>query len=389
MNLHEFQSKDLFKSYEIDVPKGIPVSNIKDAIKVYNELGSKKIVVKAQVHAGGRGKAGGVKIVDNLNDLEHEVKGMLGRHLVTHQTDSHGQPINQVLLELPSEIKKEYYLSILIDRATQKIKVVASSEGGMDIEAVADETPEKIIQIDVDPTLGLQPYQSRQLGFKIGLQLHHMRQFVSILDKLYRLFCDKDLSLLEINPLIVNQDDQLVCLDAKINIDDNALYRQKDLAKLRDLSQEDARESQAMQWDLNYVHLDGNIGCMVNGAGLAMATMDIIKVCGGNPANFLDVGGGATEERVTEGFKIILSDKNVKGIFVNIFGGIVKCNLIADGIIKACEQCKLDIPVVVRLVGNNAELGSEILNKSGLNLTAVKDLSQASQTIVDKVGASL
>ncbi|MAJ82278.1 MAG: ADP-forming succinate--CoA ligase subunit beta [Legionellales bacterium] len=385
MDLHEYQGKALLRENGITVPDGVAVGNLSDAVKAYKVLESERVVIKAQVHAGGRGKAGGVKIVSNQGELENEVKNLLGSNLVTHQTDKNGLPIHQVLIETPSNIVKEYYLSILVDRTSQMIKIVASSEGGMDIEAVAESNPEKIIQIDVDPTLGLQPFQSRELGFAIGLKPVHIKQFTLMLSKLYKLFCDNDLSLVEINPLITNDKEEVICLDSKISVDENALYRQKALASYRDPSQEDERENHAKQWDLNYVHLDGNIGCMVNGAGLAMATMDIIKVCGGLPANFLDVGGGATEERVTEGFKIILSDKNVRGIFVNIFGGIVKCDLIADGIINACQQCNLDIPVVVRLVGNNAELGAKKLNDSGLNLIGVDDLLEASKCIVQKV----
>lgn len=386
MNLHEYQAKQLFREFSIPVPEGSVVKNLVEALAVYDEMNIGTVVVKAQVHAGGRGKAGGVKIVNNKDELSDIVKKLLGSQLVTYQTDANGQPVNQILLEAPSTIKTELYLSMLVDRASQTVTIVASSEGGVDIETVANETPEKITQVSISPIIGVLPYIARDLGKKLGFDKDQTKQFFLILKKMYDLFLEKDLAMIEINPLIINGDNQLVCLDAKVSADENALYRQKEIAMLHDPSQEDDRENHAKKWDLNYVHLDGNIGCMVNGAGLAMATMDIIKVSGGEPANFLDVGGSATAERVTEGFKIILSDTNVKGIFVNIFGGIVKCDLIADGIIEASKQCKLDIPVVVRLVGNNAELGSEKLNESGLNLIAINDLNEATKCIVEKVG---
>ncbi len=385
MNLHEYQAKQLLKQYGIPVPLGEIVWNAESALGVADRLGSNRWVAKAQVHAGGRGKAGGVKIVDNKNDLQAAVKALLGTRLVTYQTDAHGQPVNQILIEQPSEIARELYLGAVIDRATQRVVFMASTEGGMEIEHVAKNTPEKILTITVDPTVGLLPYQCRELFFGLDLNNSQMQSFTDILMGLYKMFIERDLSLLEINPLVVTKSGQLICLDGKINIDDNALYRQPELRQMHDASQEDERENRAQQWNLNYIALEGDIGCMVNGAGLAMATMDLIKLNGGQPANFLDVGGGATEERVKEAFKIITSDKNVKGIFVNIFGGIVRCDLIADGIIAAVAEVGIQVPVVVRLEGNRADLGAAKLAESGLNIAAVQDFSEAAKTIVELV----
>lgn len=382
MNLHEYQAKQLLKSYGIPVPSGEVVADLGSAAGAASRVGGKRWVVKAQVHAGGRGKAGGVKIVDNEADLTAAVKALLGKNLVTYQTDAHGQPVNQILIEEPSEIARELYLGAVIDRASQRIVFMASTEGGMEIEEVAKKSPEKILTATVDPFVGLQPYQCRELFFKLKLDNSQMGAFTEILMGLYRMFVERDLSLLEINPLVVTKSGKLICLDGKINIDENALYRQPELRDMRDPTQEDERETRAQQWNLNYISLDGDIGCMVNGAGLAMATMDLIKLNGGKPANFLDVGGGATEERVKEAFKIIVSDHHVKGIFVNIFGGIVRCDLIADGIIAAVADVGVKVPVVVRLEGNNADLGAKKLAASGLNITAATGFADGAQKIV-------
>ena len=386
MNLHEYQAKNLLRQYNVAVPDGRAVFDVAAAVEAADELGGDKWVVKAQVHAGGRGKAGGVKIVDNKEDLQAAVKAMLGTRLVTFQTDERGQPVNQVLIEQPSNIANELYLGAVIDRTTQRIVFMASTEGGVEIEKVAEETPEKILKVIIDPIVGMQPFQCRQLFFGLGIDKSLLRDFTKIVMGLYQMFVDCDFSLLEINPLVVTAENKLFCLDAKVNLDPNALYRQKALAEQRDTTQEDERENRAAQWELNYVALDGKIGCMVNGAGLAMATMDIIKLQGGEPANFLDVGGGATKERVTEAFKIILSDDNVKGIFVNIFGGIVRCDLIADGIIAAVEDVGVEVPVVVRLEGNNAELGAKKLADSGLNITPATGFTDGAKKIVELVG---
>ncbi|HFE38185.1 MAG TPA: ADP-forming succinate--CoA ligase subunit beta, partial [Gammaproteobacteria bacterium] len=347
-----------------------------------DSLACSRYVVKAQVHAGGRGKAGGVKITDTKQAALDAIQSMLGTHLVTFQTDANGQPVNQVLIEAPSDIARELYLGAVIDRALQRVVIMASTEGGMDIEKVAEETPDKIIKSVVHPLVGLQPYQCRQLGFGLGLNGDQIKQFSKILSGLMTLFHEKDLSLIEINPLVVTKQGALLCLDGKINIDDSALYRLPDIEKMRDVSQEDEREVQARKWDLNYIALDGEIGCMVNGAGLAMATMDLIKLHGGDPANFLDVGGGATKERVSEAFKIILSDDNVKAVLVNIFGGIVRCDMIAEGIIGAVQEVQVAVPVVVRLEGNNAARGRELLRASGLKIIAAESLDQAAEKVV-------
>lgn len=385
MNLHEYQAKHLLTQYDIPVPGSEVVWNPESAVDAASNLGGNRWVVKAQVHAGGRGKAGGVKIVDSKDALKTAVKEMLGSRLVTYQTDAQGQPVNQVLIEQPSDIARELYLGAVIDRASQRIVFMASTEGGVEIEKVAEESPEKILKVTVDPTVGMQPFQCRQLFFGLGLDHSQMRSFTHIVMGLYKLFVEQDLSLLEINPLVVTASGELICLDAKINIDDNALYRQAELREMRDTTQENEQETLAQQWELSYIKLDGNIGCMVNGAGLAMATMDLIKLHGGEPANFLDVGGSATKERVTEAFKIIISDANVKGILVNIFGGIVRCDLIADGIIAAVADVGVNVPVVVRLEGNNAELGAKKLAESGLNIVAATGFSDAAQRIVDLV----
>lgn len=385
MNLHEYQAKQIFAQYSMPVPKNVVVAALDEVEVALQTLRKGGLVVKAQVHAGGRGKAGGVQLVTSAAEVKPAVKKMLGSQLVTFQTTAAGQPVNQVLIEETCNIARELYLGAVIDRSSRRVVIMASTEGGMDIEKVASETPEKILKTKIHPVTGLQPFQARELAFGLGLEGDQIKQFSQLLAGLAAMFVEKDLSLVEINPLVVTAEGDLMCLDGKINIDDNALYRQKQLFAMRDASQEDARENRAREWDLNYISLDGDIGCMVNGAGLAMATMDLIKLCGGEPANFLDVGGGATKERVSEAFKIILSDHNVKGVLVNIFGGIVRCDLIAEGIIGAIEEVKVSVPVVVRLEGNNAELGSQLLKDSGLNLIAANDLTDAAAKIVAEV----
>ncbi len=385
MNLHEYQAKQLLSQYNIPAPGGEIASNAEEAVAAAKHLGGDAWVVKAQVHAGGRGKAGGVKFVRSLDDVRQLSQTLIGKNLVTYQTDAKGQPVNIVLISEPTDIKRELYLGAVVDRAYKRVVFMASTEGGVEIEKVAEEHPEKIHHIVIDPLVGVMPYQARELGFALQLDSEQIKQFTHIMTQLGKMFVDCDLSMLEINPLVVRTDDKLTCLDAKIVVDDNAMYRQPALRAMRDTTQEDERENRAHNWELNYIALDGDIGCMVNGAGLAMATMDLIKLHGGNPANFLDVGGGATKERVTEAFKIILSDENVKGILVNIFGGIVRCDMIAEGILSAVSEVGVDIPVVVRLEGNNAELAAKILNESGLNIIAAKSFDDAAQQIVKAV----
>lgn len=381
MNIHEYQAKQLFKDYGIPVSEGIVVSSVEEALIAHDKLQG-RFVVKAQAHTGGRGKAGGVVLVENNEQLTAESKRMLGSTLVTNQTGPTGLPVNQLLIEVPTDIKEELYLSLLVDRSSKRVVIIASRAGGMNIEEVAATTPEKIIKTTVDPAAGLQAYQCRMLGFSLGFSGVQIRQFQKILFALYKLFNDKDVSLVEINPLVVNTDDDLIALDAKLNFDDTALYRHPDIFALRDISQEDQLEARAQEFDLNYITLDGNIGCMVNGAGLAMATMDLVQLQGGEPANFLDVGGGTTAERVTEAFKLILSDDKVKAILVNIFGGIVRCNLIAEGIIAAMTEVATEVPVVVRLEGTNAEAGLRLLEESGLKLETASDLTEAAKRVV-------
>ncbi|MEM9056632.1 MAG: ADP-forming succinate--CoA ligase subunit beta, partial [Pseudomonadota bacterium] len=361
MNLHEYQSKKLFAEYGIAVPKGHPVDSPDSAVKAAEELGGPVWVVKAQVHAGGRGKGGGVKVVKSIDEVREAAAAMLGTQLVTPQTGPEGLPVNTVMVEEGSAIARELYLGVLLDRSRERVVFMASAAGGMNIEEVAETTPEKIIKVLVNPAAGLQDYQARQLGFGLGLDKAQVRQFTGIVKALYKLYVDSDASLVEINPLIVRDDGSLMALDAKINLESNALFRLKRLAVWRDASQEDAKENEASEHDLNYVSLDGDIACMVNGAGLAMATMDLIKLHGGEPANFLDVGGGATAERVAEAFKIVLSNANVRAILVNIFGGIVRCDLIGEGIIKAVKEVGVEVPVVVRLEGTNVEKGRALL----------------------------
>jgi len=386
MNVHEYQAKQLFAKFNIPTTKFMIAKTSDDAISAARNLGGDRWVVKAQVHAGGRGKAGGVKVLNSLDDVKEFAKKMLGTNLVTYQTDHNGQPINTVLIEEPCDIKQELYLGIVIDRSLQRIVIIASTQGGVDIEKVAHETPEKIHKTVVDPLLGLMPFQCRELGFKLNFNTDQIKQFQNILTNLINLFVTADLSMVEINPLVITGKGDLICLDGKINIDDNAMYRQKEIQEMRDTSQEDERENRARDWELNYIALDGDIGCMVNGAGLAMATMDVIKLHGGKPANFLDVGGGATAQRVSEAFKIILSDHNVKGVFVNIFGGIVRCDLIAEGIISAVKQVGVKVPVVVRLEGNNSQKGLDILKESSLNIIAANNLTDAARKIIAAVG---
>jgi len=382
MNLHEYQGKQLFAQYGLPVSKGVAAQTPAEAVAAADTIGGDRFVVKAQVHAGGRGKAGGVKLVKSKAEIEAFAKEWLGKNLVTYQTDEKGQPVSRILVETCSDIDQELYLGAVVDRASRRIVFMASTEGGVEIEKVAEETPEKILKATIDPLVGAQPYQGRDLAFKLGLEGKQVKQFVHIFLGLAKLFKEKDVALIEINPLIITTAGDLHCLDAKVAIDGNALYRHADLHEMHDATQEDAREARAAKWELNYVALDGNIGCMVNGAGLAMGTMDIVKLHGGQPANFLDVGGGATKERVVEAFKIILSDDNVKAVLINIFGGIVRCDLIAEGVIGAVEEVGVEVPVVVRLEGNNAELGAKVLADSGLNIIAATSLTDAAQQVV-------
>jgi succinyl-CoA synthetase beta subunit len=386
MNLHEYQGKQLFAEYGLPVSKGYAVDSPEEAVKAAETIGGDMWVVKAQVHAGGRGKAGGVKLVKTTDEVRDFAAKWLGQNLVTYQTDENGQPVSKILVETCTDIAEELYLGAVVDRATRRIVFMASTEGGVEIEKVAEETPEKILRAVIDPLVGAQPYQGRDLAFKLGLEGEQIKQFVKIFMGLAQLFKDKDLALIEVNPLVITEQGNLHCLDAKLGVDGNALYRQPQLREMHDPSQEDAREALAAKWELNYVALDGNIGCMVNGAGLAMGTMDIVKLHGGAPANFLDVGGGATKERVSEAFKIILSDANVKAVFINIFGGIVRCDLIADGVIGAVQEIGVEVPVVVRLEGNNAELGRKVLADSGLNIIAATSLTDAAQQVVKAAG---
>jgi succinyl-CoA synthetase beta subunit len=382
MNLHEYQGKQLFAEYGLPVSKGYAVDTPEAAAEAAEKIGGDKWVVKTQVHAGGRGKAGGVKLVDSPAEAQEFAASWLGKNLVTYQTDANGQPVSKILVEDCTDIANELYLGAVVDRSSRRIVFMASTEGGVEIEKVAEETPEKILKATVDPLTGAQPYQGRELAFKLGLEGDQIKQFVKIFLGLAQMFQEKDLALLEINPLVITEEGNLHCLDAKVAIDGNAVYRHKDLQAMEDPSQEDEREARAAEWDLNYVALDGSIGCMVNGAGLAMGTMDIVSLHGGFPANFLDVGGGATKERVTEAFKIILEDDKVKAVLVNIFGGIVRCDLIAEGIIGAVKEVGVNVPVVVRLEGNNADLGSQLLSESGLDIIAATSLTDAAEQAV-------
>ena len=379
MNLHEYQSKQLFKQYGLPVSEGIVCASVEEVVAAVGAIAGQRWVVKAQIHAGGRGKAGGVKLVSSAAEAQAFAQQWLGNRMVTYQSDANGQPVNQILVESCTDIARELYLSAVIDRSSRRVVFMASSEGGVEIEKVAAETPEKIFKTSIDPVTGALPYQARKLGYQLGFDAGQIKQFVSMFLKLSRLFHEQDLSLLEINPLVITASGALHCLDAKVNIDGNALYRQPELQKLHDPAQEDERELRAAEHSLNYVALDGNIGCMVNGAGLAMATMDTIKLNGGTPANFLDVGGGATKERVAEAFRIILSESQVKVIFINIFGGIVRCDMIAEGIIGAMSEVQVSVPIVVRLEGNNAEVGLQKLESSGMNINTANSLQAGAQ----------
>lgn len=385
MNIHEYQSKAILRDYGVNVPDGHVAFTVDEAVEVAEKLASPVTVVKAQIHAGGRGKAGGVKIAKNLEEVRTYANEILGKTLVTPQTGPEGKEVKRLLIEEGCDIAKEYYVGLVLDSTTSSVIMMASEEGGTEIEEVAAETPEKIFQEVIDPVVGLSGYQARRLAFNINVPTELINKVVKFMMGLYEAFVAKDCSIAEINPLVTTNDGNVLALDAKFNFDDNALYRQKDIEELRDLDEEDEKEIEASAFDLSYISLDGDIGCMVNGAGLAMATMDIIKHYGGDPANFLDVGGGATTEKVTEAFKIILSDENVKGIFVNIFGGIMKCDVIAEGVVEATKQVGLEIPLVVRLEGTNVEQGKKILNESGLNITSANSMDDGAQKIVELV----
>ena len=385
MNIHEYQGKEVLKQYGVAVPEGRVAFTVDEAVEAAKELGTPVVVVKAQIHAGGRGKAGGVKVAKSLDEVRKYASELLGKVLVTHQTGPEGKEVKRLLIEQGCDIKKEYYVGVVVDRSTGRVVMMASEEGGTEIEEVAARTPEKIFKEVIDPVVGLQPFQARRLAFNINIPNELVGKAVQFMTALYNAFVDKDCSIAEINPLVVTGDGNILALDAKLNFDSNALYRHPEIVALRDLDEEDEKEIQASKFDLSYIALDGNIGCMVNGAGLAMATMDIIKYYGGEPANFLDVGGGASKEKVTEAFKIILSDPKVKGIFVNIFGGIMRCDVIAEGVIAAARELGLDRPLVVRLEGTNVELGKKLLNESGLNITAADSMADGAQKIVELV----
>ena len=382
MNLHEYQGKNLFSEYGLPVTQGIAAESAEEAIFAADAIGGDQWMVKVQVHAGGRGKAGGVKLATSKSDIKEFADKWLGQRMITYQTGPGGQPVSRILVEAVTEIAREYYLGAVVDRSTRRLVFMASTEGGVEIEKVARETPEKILKATIDPMTGAQPHQGRELAFKLGLDGSQVKQFVNIFMGLAKMFVEKDLSLLEINPLVLTTDGNMHCLDAKVVVDGNALFRQTKFKEMHDPSQEDPREAQASEWDLNYVALDGSIGCMVNGAGLAMGTMDIVQLNGGSPANFLDVGGGATKERVAEAFKIILSDEKVRAVLINIFGGIVRCDLIAEGVIGAVKDVGVAVPVVVRLEGNNADLGSRKLAESGLDIIAANGLAEAARLVV-------
>lgn len=382
MNIHEYQGKEILRNYGVAVPNGKVAFTVEEAVEAAKELGSDVTVVKAQIHAGGRGKAGGVKVAKNLEEVRTYASEILGKTLVTHQTGPEGKEVKRLLIEEGCDIQKEYYIGLVLDRSTSRVTMMASEEGGTEIEEVAEKTPEKIFKEEIDPVTGLLPFQARRLAFNINIPEELISKAVKFMMGLYQVFVDKDCSIAEINPLVTTGDGDVLALDAKLNFDDNALFRQKEILEYRDLDEEDEKEIEPSKYDLSYIALDGNIGCMVNGAGLAMATMDIIKHYNGEPANFLDVGGGATAEKVTEAFKIILSDKNVKGIFVNIFGGIMKCDVIAEGVVQATKEVGLTIPLVVRLEGTNVDAGKKILAESGLNITPAESMADGAQKIV-------
>jgi succinyl-CoA synthetase beta subunit len=385
MNIHEYQAKGLLAKYGVAVPRGGVAYTPKEAERIAKDLGGAVWVVKAQIHAGGRGKGGGVKVVKSVKDARDAAKNMIGMQLITHQTGPEGKEVKRVYVEEGCNIARELYLGILIDRASSRITMMASTEGGVEIEQVAEKTPEKILKVAIDPATGMQPFHARKLAFGLGLKGDEIKSAVQLMMGLYKAFMGLDASLAEINPMVVTKEGAVIALDAKMNFDDNALFRHKDVAELRDEDEEDPAELEASKHDLNYIKLDGNIGCMVNGAGLAMATMDIIKLYGGSPANFLDVGGGATRERVTTAFKLILSDPNVEGILVNIFGGIMRCDVIAEGVVAAAREVSLHVPLVVRLEGTNVDLGKKILNDSGLSIVSADNLADAADKIVRQV----
>ncbi|HWO77940.1 MAG TPA: ADP-forming succinate--CoA ligase subunit beta [Bacillus sp. (in: firmicutes)] len=385
MNIHEYQGKEILRKYGVSVPNGRVAFTAEEAVEAAKELGTNITVVKAQIHAGGRGKAGGVKIAKSLDEVRTYAEELLGKTLVTHQTGPEGKEVKRLLIEEGCDIQKEFYVGLVLDRDSSRVVLMASEEGGTEIEEVAEKTPEKIFKEYIDPVVGLTPFQARRIAFNINIPKELVNQAVKFMLGLYQVFVEKDCSIAEINPLVTTGDGKVMALDAKLNFDSNALYRHKDIVEYRDLDEEDPKEIEASKYDLSYISLNGNIGCMVNGAGLAMATMDIIKHYGGDPANFLDVGGGATAEKVTEAFKIILSDKNVKGIFVNIFGGIMKCDVIATGVVEAAKQVGLQVPLVVRLEGTNVNEGKKILNESGLNIIAAESMADGAQKIVAQV----
>ncbi|MBN6887149.1 succinyl-CoA synthetase beta subunit [Cytobacillus horneckiae] len=386
MNIHEYQSKEILRQYGVSVPNGKVAFTVEEAVEAAKELGTEVCVVKAQIHAGGRGKAGGVKVAKNLDEVRTYAEEILGKTLVTHQTGPEGKEVKRLLIEEGCDIQKEYYIGLVLDRATSRVTLMASEEGGTEIEEVAEKTPEKIFKEEIDPVVGLTAFQARRVAFNINIPVKLVNQAVKFMMGLYTAYIEKDCSIAEINPLVVTGDGKVMALDAKFNFDGSALYRQKDIVDMRDLEEEDSKEIEASKYDLSYIALDGNIGCMVNGAGLAMATMDIVKHYGGDPANFLDVGGGATAEKVTEAFKIILSDEHVKGIFVNIFGGIMKCDVIATGVVEAAKQVGLKVPLVVRLEGTNVELGKKILAESDVEIVAASSMADGAEKIVSLVG---
>ncbi|WP_148629561.1 ADP-forming succinate--CoA ligase subunit beta [Bacillus sp. E214] len=386
MNIHEYQGKEILRQYGVNVPNGKVAFSVEEAVNAASELGTAVTVVKAQIHAGGRGKAGGVKVAKSLDEVRTYAGEILGKVLVTHQTGPDGKEVKRLLIEEGCDIKKEYYVGLVLDRATSRVVLMASEEGGTEIEEVAEKTPEKIFKEVIDPVIGLTPFQARRIAFNINIPKELINKAAKFMTSLYTAFIEKDCSIAEINPLVVTGDGEVMALDAKLNFDENALYRHKDIVAYRDLEEEDPKEIEASKYDLSYISLDGNIGCMVNGAGLAMSTMDIINHYGGTPANFLDVGGSATAEKVTEAFKIILSDSHVKGIFVNIFGGIMKCDVIAEGVVEAAKQVSLQVPLVVRLEGTNVDLGKKILEESGINVTAAESMADGAQKIVSLIG---
>ena len=382
MKVHEYQGKELFRKYQIPTPNGVPVFNVEEALKAYDELATDTVVVKAQIHAGGRGKGGGVKLAHSKEEVESLSKEILGMTLVTHQTGPNGKEVQRLLIESGANIEKEFYAAITLDRGKEMDVFMVSIEGGVDIEKVADETPEKIVKTWIDPMLGMNSFQARKLAFGLNLSGNAFKEACSIFMKMYTCYRSTDASLLEINPLILTKDERVIALDSKFNFDGNALFRQKEIAEMRDLTEEDSMEVEAGKYNLNYIKLDGNVGCMVNGAGLAMATMDIIKLAGGEPANFLDVGGTASAETVKNGFRIILSDKNVKAVLINIFGGIVRCDRVANGVVEAVKELGLDVPVVVRLEGTNAEEAQIILEQSGVSIIPAKGMKDAAEKVV-------